>query len=298
MSPPDGAPPQCDARSRAVAACFVDACLLDVAALKPGNVGFHGAGHRMTAVDFVRSARAAAPAIAAAGRTVGERILAAVEATHRAVSTNTNLGIVLLAAPLAHAALSMPRPAPRRAWRAAVRDVLEALTVDDAERAFAAIRLANPGGLGSSPEHDVHARADVTLLEAMRAAADRDTIARQYAHGFADVLATGTSWVEGARARGLAWPAVVTEVFLRYLSRYPDSHVERKLGAAAAMRLQRRAARRMMQRSSARPAFSAASLERWDSELKASGINPGTSADLSVATVFACFLDSVVDSWA
>ena len=95
---------------------FLDACLLDVLALKPGNVGVHGAGHGMQAVDFLRSARAAAPAIAAEQASVGERIHAAIAATRAAVGVNTNLGIVLLAAPLAHAALQVAveaRPGPR-----------------------------------------------------------------------------------------------------------------------------------------------------------------------------------------
>lgn len=280
-----------EARSRAVADCFIDACLLDVAARKPGNVGFHGAGHRMAVIDFVRSARAAAPAISAPSATVGERILRAVEATHEAVATNTNLGIVLLAAPLAHAVLSTP--APLHGWRASVPRVLRSLTIEDAERAFAAIRRANPGGLGAGADHDVRAPARVTLLEAMQVAADRDSIARQYANGFRDVLVSGASWVSDARARGLAWPDIVAEVFMRHLGSYPDSHVERKLGKQTALRLQQRAARRMTQCSRSGVSLLGDALERWDAEFKSSGINPGTSADLSVATVFACFLDSV-----
>jgi triphosphoribosyl-dephospho-CoA synthase len=87
--------------SASVQRAFVDACLLDVLALKPGNVGVHGAGHGMQALDFLRSARAAAPAIAAEKASVGERIHAAIAATRAAAGVNTNLGIVLLAAPLA-----------------------------------------------------------------------------------------------------------------------------------------------------------------------------------------------------
>lgn len=268
--------------SDAVAQAFVDACILDVSALKPGNVGVHGAGHDLSAAQFIVSARAAAPALAASGATVGQRILGAIEATRAAVGTNTNLGIVLLAAPLAHTALSAG---------STLGETLEALTVDDAERAFAAIRLARPGGLGRSDRHDVHAPASVTLLEAMREAAPRDRIAAQYAGGYADVLGTGLTALGAGRGRELDWRHSATEVFLAFLSRYPDSHVLRKLGPGCADALREEAARVALDARGSR-AFRAR-LCSWDGELKARGINPGTSADLTVATLFAGLLEEV-----
>lgn len=265
--------------SAIVAQAFVDACLLDVSALKPGSVGFHGAGHGLSVAQFIASARAAAPALAEPRSTVGQRILGAIEATQAAVGTNTNLGIVLLAAPLAHTALSSG---------GTLADTLAALTVDDAEQAFAAIRLARPGGLGHSDRHDVHAPARVTLLEAMREAAPRDFIAAQYASGYADVLGTGHAALAAGRGRGLDWRQSTTEVFLAFLSRYPDSHVLRKLGPGFAVALREEAARVLCDASSSR-AFQAR-LCSWDGDLKARGINPGTSADLTVATLFAGLL--------
>src|SRR5438045_3359614 len=89
------APPT--ALEQSVQRAFVDACLLDVMALKPGNVGVHGSGHGMDAAAFIRSTVAAAPAIAGASQSVGERIYRAIAATQSAVGMNTNLGIVLLA---------------------------------------------------------------------------------------------------------------------------------------------------------------------------------------------------------
>ena len=87
-----------------IARSFLDACLAELEALKPGNVHRQGAGHGMTVDDFVASAEAAAPVMGRQGLAVGERIKLAVEATQRAVSQNTNLGIILLATPLANAA--------------------------------------------------------------------------------------------------------------------------------------------------------------------------------------------------
>jgi len=264
---------------------FLDACLLDVLALKPGNVGVHAGGHGMRPLDFLRSARAAAPAIAAPAASVGERIHAAIAATRAAVGVNTNLGIVLLAAPLAHAALDVRTQLTKTALQASLARVLAGLTVTDAQLAFDAIRLANPGGLGEAAQHDVHAPARVGLLEAMREAANRDSIARQYASSYADVLDTGLERLAAALAGGHDRRWATTEVFLDFLGRFPDSHVARKFGAAEAEALRQEALTQTGQRSASVPVMRRR-LQVWDAALKARGLNPGTSADLTVATLF------------
>ena len=174
--------------STPVEAAFLDACRAELEALKPGNVHRHAAGHGMTVDDFLCSAEVAAPAIAAKGEPVGRRILGAVEATRAAVGQNTNLGILLLCAPLALAAERAAGPA---ALWPALEEVLASLTVDDARLAYRAIRLASPGGLGRSDAADVQDEPVITLLEAMRLAAERDRIAWNYTNGFADIRDTG-----------------------------------------------------------------------------------------------------------
>src|SRR6185295_13046882 len=139
---------------------------------------------------------------------VGERIYAAISATHAAVGANTNLGIVLLAAPLAHAFHRGGR------LRDSLAQVLAELSTADAQLAFDAIRLASPGGLGAAERHDVREPARVSLLEAMRAAADRDSIARQYVTAYADVVEIGLARLEQARLRGCDRRAAATHVFL------------------------------------------------------------------------------------
>src|SRR5262249_56054059 len=86
-------------------------CHLEDRQGRVGNVpparGFAGAPF----TDFALSAVAAGPALARARRgRVGEAIYRAVAATRRVTSTNTNLGIVLLLAPIVAAA---PLPSPR-----------------------------------------------------------------------------------------------------------------------------------------------------------------------------------------
>ncbi len=279
------------ATAQAIECAFIDVCLLDVTGLKPGNVGLHAGGHGMAPLDFVRSAQAAAPAIVARGASVGERIYHAVVATQRAVGVNTNLGIVLLAAPLVHAAMQQRLPCDRGALADRLHEVLDGLAVPDAERAFEAIRLARPGGLGAAEQHDVNEPARTSLLDAMRAAAGRDMIARQYASGYADVIETGLGRLAKARARGRDWRWTTTEVYLAFLARHPDSHIARKLGMGQANRVRDEAIEYAVAVAAAPdPAALAGRLLTWDRELKARGLNPGTSADLTVASLLFAFL--------
>jgi triphosphoribosyl-dephospho-CoA synthase len=272
--------------STAVAELFKAVCRAEVMALKPGNVHVHAAGHGMTVEDFLRSAEAAAPEIARPDAPVGRRILCAVQATRSVVDCNTNLGILLLCAPLARAAeLPAVRPLHDR-----LSGELAALTVEDAEAAFEAIRLASPGGLGRAAEHDVASPATVDLRTAMAAARSRDRIAAQYVDGYRDVFDIGV-----ARARSMADSDAVImaeAVYLEFLTAFPDSHILRKHGeeVAASVLAEAREVRRQVATASS-AALRREHLFVFDARLKWQGINPGTSADLTVASLFAYWLE-------
>ncbi|MCJ2133643.1 triphosphoribosyl-dephospho-CoA synthase [Methylobacterium sp. J-026] len=250
------------------------ACRAELDALKPGNVHAFAAGHRMVVTDFVTSAEVSAPALAQAGAGVGARVRAGIAATMAAVGQNTNLGILLLCAPLAAAA---ERGQPLGA-------VLDALDRADSEAVFAAIRIANPGGLGRAARHDVAAAPPDALRDAMQEAADRDRIARAYVTGFADIPAIGLPALAEARRRGLDPSWCTTAVHLAYLTAVPDSHVARKAGADAAEDLRREVAEATRGIDLARAP--AGPLLALDASMKARGLNPGTSADFTVATLF------------
>ena len=269
------------------------ACLAELQALKPGNVHAHAGGHGMTVAQFEASAEAIAPVMAEPGLGVGGRILKSIQATRAAVKCNTNLGIVLLAAPLAEAAL---RPEGRE-LRPRLARVLAGLTLDDAEQAYRAIRLAEPAGLGESARHDVARPATVGLGEAMAEAADRDRIARQYATDFEDVFELGLPRLREATARwgDESWAAA--RVHLEFMARFPDSHILRKFGSKTAERVRGLAKPLANQLATAeRPDAMTAALLDFDRVLKSEGLNPGTSADLTVACLLAERLERLVAS--
>ncbi len=260
------------------------ACIEELEAPKPGNVSFASAGHGMEAQDFVTSARCSAEVLGTPDLSLGERVLRSIEATRAAVGCNTNLGIVLLCAPLAQAALEGN---PQRPLRARLEEALSVAGIDDTERVFAAIRLAAPGGLGASDRHDVRSSASAPLLAVMREAEDRDRVARQYARCFEDVFDLGLPVLARSRAR---WPhaQAVVALYLAFLARFKDSHIERKLGTVAAEAVRREAMQLVESlESSKSPEMNIEELAHFDRSLKRRGINPGTSADLTVATLLA-----------
>ena len=168
---------------------------------------------------------------------------------------------------------------------------LEALDVDDARAAYRAIAQANPAGLGSAPSQDVHDEPTLGLRAAMALAAPRDSIARQYANGYADLFERAVPLLHpgfvlmtdaAGQAADVFTRSEVQRVFLEWLGAIPDSHIVRKHGEAVAHTVMS-AAQGWQARAAPGedPAFA-----DWDEALKAQGINPGTSADLTVASLF------------
>jgi len=176
-----------------------------------------------------------------------------------------------------------------------VAAVLADLDIDDAQHAFSAIVRAAPAGLGRTEQHDVFAPPTVTLREAMVAAADRDRIARQYVSGFADIFEIGEANLIRA-LRTQSHPRWATlAVYMGFLAAFPDSHVVRKHGPEPARAVQHAAASfHQRLQSHASPEDLLPELLAWDAQLKGKDINPGTSADLTVATLFAYRLSTIL----
>lgn len=272
-----------------VAAAAQTACLIEVMAPKPGNVSRGRDLPGLTYRDFVLSAIAIGDAFRrhAPGRP-GRLILEAVRATRRQVGTNTNLGIVLLLAPLARAALD-PSGGP---LREALSRVLRRLDRRDARHAYMAIRLAEPGGLGRVPEQDVLREPSETLLRCMRLAADRDAIAREYASDYAATFEIGLATLRRLRDRHVPIPIAVAETYLELLARRPDTLVARRHGEARARALSR-SARDILRHGGMLSERGRRMADRLDRRLRSARppVNPGATADLTVASLFLWLLE-------
>ena len=276
------------------------ACLLEASAPKPGNVSPGVAFGDTTYEHFLASAAAIGPALGVAGsRGVGETILRSVTATRRWTSANTNLGIVLLLAPLARAAaVHVELESSSGVWtiqparlRQQLADVLRGTTVNDARQTYVAIRLASPGGLGTSTEQDVAAEPTVTLREVMRLAAERDGIAREYATDFQATFDCAVPALQSARGDGLEWKDAIVETFLAILASFPDTHIARRAGIAAADDATRRA-REVVAAGGVRSEAGRTALGRMSAALQDTRNhgNPGTTADITAAAIFVVLL--------
>jgi triphosphoribosyl-dephospho-CoA synthase len=276
----------------AVAGAAQLACVLEASAEKPGNITPRHDFADTSYEDMLRSGIALGPELArAAERGVGETVLAGVQATRRVAGANTNLGIALLLAPLARAALT----GGGGSLRAGVGDVLGALTLDDAVAAYEAIRLAGAGGLDEPVEHDVRAAPTVGLRDAMAAAAERDSVAAEYAFGFALTFDLGLPALRRALDDGLRARPAIVEAFLALLAALPDTLVARKRGRAAAERVSARAAA-VVDAGGVRTEAGRAALADFDAALRADGnaLNPGTTADLVTAVLFVALLEGAL----
>lgn len=275
--------------SSQLAAAFKTACLSELEALKPGNVHIFADGHGMMVQDFIHSAEAAAQVIAKPGLAVGQRIFYAVESTWMAVGCNTNLGIILLAAPLIHAAFK----SPQAALKVRLEAVLQELTVEDAAMTYHAIVQASPAGLGTSAQHDVRDVPSVSLLDAMQEAASRDRVALQYVSNYEDVFRGAEVYRNAYRQWGwAAW--ATTAVYLDFLAEISDTHLIRKYGEEIARQVRNEAAHhRDLLLAQENPKKYQRPLLEFDRDLKSRGLNPGTSADLTVASLLLVELEKM-----
>lgn len=261
--------------------CATLACLLEVTAPKPGNVHRAADFEDTTLNDFVASAVAIGPAMDQA-RHVGKAVLDAVRATQTVTRANTNLGIVLLLAPLAVAR-------SQGGVRSAVDRVLHEMSPDDAAAVYEAIRIASPGGLRPADKEvsdfDVERTPPTDLRLAMREAADRDMIARQYVNAYREVFdVVVPDLLDHA---SLTLPDRIVHCHVQMMSAFPDSLIGRKGGESLA---NESAARATAVLESGEPGSedyyrALSDLDFW---LRNDGHrrNPGTTADLIAAGLF------------
>ena len=269
-----------------------DSFFAEINALKPGNVHKFANGHDMLMADFELSAKLTTPILCDQERSMGQRVLDAVTVTMQQVGCNTNLGMILLFTPLILAAEKKTDARfHEQDLQQRLSTILTSLTLADARLVYQAIVRANPGGLGSDDQYDVHDAPEITLFEAMSAAKNRDRIALQYVTDFADIFQLGYQSMRQGMERWNRVDGAVVLCYLNFLSRYCDSHVARKFGDARAETIRKHSeglAHRFGELDN--PEDMHSELMQFDSELKHTGVNPGTTADMTAASVLIYFL--------
>jgi triphosphoribosyl-dephospho-CoA synthase len=267
--------------------CVHRACLLEATAQKPGNVHPGASFEHLAYKDFVASADAIASVLAnTRDLGVGKSILESVKATRNVCEHNTNLGIILLLAPLTAVPTDVSLPE-------GIEAVLSGLTRDDAEHTYEAIRLAQPRGLGTAGSADVTASSpDGTLAEVMSQAADRDAVAWQYTSNFKTVLHDAVTTLNASSRFEEDWEQAIIYLQLKLIARDGDTDIARKCNSIDAHESKRRAMS-VLRAGWPMTMEGRSRIREFDRWLRAKGSkrNPGTTADLVTAGVFAILRD-------
>lgn len=287
------------------------ACIVEASSPKVGNVNRRHDFSDCLLEDFQLSAVAIGEPLGyIKAQGIGKTILDAIQATHRVVPTNTNLGIVLLLAPLAMAWIRLTTSEVgkeeeknaelRKRWIMELTNVLTGLTEEDTRYVYEAIRLANPGGLGQAYQHDVNQEKDpgITLLEAMRLASDRDLVALEYVNNFHTIFRVGLPLLERALNAGLPLTLATAETHLFLLSQFPDTLIARKGGMSLSQEVRVRA-QMVWNRGGFRTEAGRAQTTALDAWLREGGhrLNPGATADITAAILFVLFLEKGLAYW-
>ena len=262
-------------------------CLLEASSEKPGNVTPTRQFEDSSYSDFIHAAVTLGHVFRESSyKDVGGLILDGVQECMDVCRTNTHLGIILLLAPLActlykRNGLDVDK----------VRTTLTELTKQDAEKAYKAIALANPGGLGKEHNYDVREKPSITLLRAMKHAADRDWIAHEYSSNFDITFSVSLPELTANLETGLTFREAIVQTYLKILYQYPDSHIARKTSPETALAISEKAGKVLAKGGLIKPAGRRAVYD-FDHHLRADGhkLNPGTTADLVTAALFVYFI--------
>lgn len=288
------------------------ACLLEVAAQKPGNVGrymdfrdtrFEHFLASAVAIEgpirlaAVRGYRAGKGSIDLGAVGIGGLIEGAVDESRRwHRGKNTNLGIAMLLVPLSAACGFgiARRETGNEALRRHADALMKATTYEDTLGLYRAIRSLEPSWLGKVARLDVRNKGmdrrimkERLNLYAVMAMTKGDSIARELTTGFEITFTLGYNTIMQGLEEGGEMGEATVRAFLEILSRYPDSLIARKKGLAAARRVSEEA------RGVLEGGLKPEELEAFDARLRDpdNSLNPGTTADLVASSLMVALLN-------
>ena len=261
---------------------YLYACSKDVEVIKPGNVNVDYPHSDTTAYNFLRSAHDSCRSLFRQDLSLGERIYRSVIDSRKNTKVNTNLGIVILIAPIIQSLLK----STKTSFRSALKDVIKTSQISDTNLFCRAINSANPGGLGEREEMDTNSLPKVTLKTIMDKSAKYDRLSYQYSTGYSDILGFIVPRIIEHKKYIENTDFLLSLVFLEILREIPDTHISRKFNEKIAKKTSNEARDLIKIINTERSRKRAISrICQLDYEYKNKGINPGTTADLLLSSV-------------
>ena len=226
---------------------------------------------------------------------LGRFILQAVDETNKWIETNTNLGIMMMCIPIA-AAASISGGFDE--IQENVGRLMDATTVDDAVNLYDAINIADAGGMGDQEEFDVMSEKakdelranNQTMYDVLEISAGWDRLANELTNKMPVCFEIGyptfyNFWESSDDVDAINMATVLT--FMTVLSQIPDTLISRKYGDETAESVSQKAAEILKFKDD--DSFVEKLLE-FDDYLFENGYNPGTTADLTAASIFLSYL--------
>ena len=261
---------------------YLFSCKKDIELIKPGNVNLLSSHKDTKAQDYLDSAILSSKELFNQNYSLGKRILESVNVTRSKVNVNTNLGIILLCAPVIQSYIDFNN----LDLREGIKKTLSTTSIKDTHDLCAAINISSPGGLGDSDMYDTASYPNASIKEIMDYSQEYDRISYQYSHNFSDIFDFIIPKLEFLNQRYESLDTSLSLLFIEILAKIPDSHISRKFGDKIAKKTSNNAhdLLKILDREYD-PDYLAKALNNLDYEYKKKGINPGTTADLLVASL-------------
>lgn len=215
---------------------------------------------------------------------------------------NTLLGTVILLVPMAVAAGMTPAgknlPFDSSQLRKNLRLAVESTTAEDSVNLYEAVDLAKPSGLGGAPKFDVTdpeskkllLKDAVSLFEVFQISAGYDDICSEWVNNYTITFDLAFPYMTEQLKRNNFEVAVV-QTFLKIMSEHPDTFIARKAGLKVAREISLEA-KKILDIGGLETTEGKKNIIKLDKRLRSSGniLNPGTTADLTGATLALCIL--------
>ncbi|MHA1269187.1 MAG: triphosphoribosyl-dephospho-CoA synthase [Candidatus Helarchaeota archaeon] len=236
---------------------------------------------------------------------MGKYILKAVEDTKRwQKGGNINLGVIILLTPLCTAACLLVNRNKKSIndFRIKLDQIIKNSIAEDTINLYKAIKIASPGGLGEKSEYDVHNESsiekikneNINLYDIFKISMDWDSISKELVSKYQITFEIGVPFFIQTFQECNDINITTVNTFLKIASEIPDSLIIRQHGERIANEYRKKALE-LISRGGLLNSSNKNKLLEWERSLIKTNlkINPGTTADLTVSTIFISLLTGI-----
>jgi len=218
---------------------------------------------------------------------------------------NVNLGVVLLLMPLAAASTSVILTSnhfDQNLIRNEIDLILKNSTYNDTINLYKAIKVANPGGMGKVSKYDLNdpdvfkkiKDDNINLFKIFYISRDWDSISNELVSKYRITFEIGLPYMLKSFEKTKDINISIVDTFLKIVSEVPDTLIIRQHGIKIAKDYSNYA-KKIISKGGLSNNENRKIINEWDNKLSKMKvkINPGTTADLTVSTLFVALLSGL-----